>query len=103
MRIYYNMGDRTNALRQYERCATILKEEMDVSPSQRTEKLFEFIKEDKFDPSTNPAVSQIQPAKMGSIYGLVYHLSQLRYHLSEAHQQVGQDIEIVQSILLKDQ
>jgi DNA-binding SARP family transcriptional activator len=44
MRLYYLSGDRTAALRQYERCVTLLRQELDVGPSQRTVTLYERIR-----------------------------------------------------------
>lgn len=102
MRIYNQIGDRTNALRQYERCVAILKAEMGVSPSQRTQKLFEAIQKDRLVPTGGMIHPPNHPADSASIKRLVYHLTQLRRHLSQAHEQVEQDIEIVQNILLED-
>lgn len=36
MKMFFLAGDRTSALRQYELCRTILKEELDIDPSERT-------------------------------------------------------------------
>lgn len=47
MRLYYLAGDRTMALRQYERCAAILGEELAVCPTDKTKALYERIREGK--------------------------------------------------------
>jgi DNA-binding SARP family transcriptional activator len=44
MRLYYLAGDRTAALRQYERCVTLLREELGVEPSERTLALYQQIR-----------------------------------------------------------
>lgn len=44
MRLYYLAGDRTAALRQYDRCRNVLKEEFDVQPEPRTTALYEQIR-----------------------------------------------------------
>lgn len=44
MRLHYLAGDRTAALRQYERCVALLREELGVAPSQRTVALYEQIR-----------------------------------------------------------
>lgn len=44
MRLYYMAGDRTQALRQYERCMLALREELNIEPSERTAQLYEHIK-----------------------------------------------------------
>lgn len=43
MRIQYLAGDRTSAIRQFERCKEILQEELSVKPSERTNRLFQEI------------------------------------------------------------
>ncbi len=53
MRLYYLAGDRTEALRQFKRCKTILKHELDVEPSNRTLRLYQII-------AKQPGVSQFQ-------------------------------------------
>lgn len=40
MRLHYLAGDRTAALRQYQRCEALLREELGVEPSERTVALF---------------------------------------------------------------
>jgi DNA-binding SARP family transcriptional activator len=44
MRLHYLAGDRTGALRQYQRCVAFLREELDVDPSPRTIRLHEQIR-----------------------------------------------------------
>lgn len=54
MLFHYLLGDRTTALHQYEHCKTILKEELDVEPSNRTFLLYQQIKnDDLYDQSYN--------------------------------------------------
>src|SRR5256885_11705620 len=52
MRLHYRAGDRTAALRQYERCRTALSEELDVKPDRRTVTLYEQIRADQLDEQT---------------------------------------------------
>ncbi|HUW12830.1 MAG TPA: BTAD domain-containing putative transcriptional regulator [Anaerolineae bacterium] len=49
MRLLYMSGDRTAALRQYERCVAALRTELEVDPARRTEALCERIRADEFD------------------------------------------------------
>lgn len=44
MRLHYLAGDRTRALRQYERCVAALREELGVEPDRRTVALYEEIR-----------------------------------------------------------
>lgn len=45
MRLHYFAGDRTGALRQYERCAKALEEELEVAPAEWTRALHDQIRE----------------------------------------------------------
>jgi DNA-binding SARP family transcriptional activator len=55
MRLYYRAGDRTAALRQYDRCVAILREELDVAPTRRTQTLYEQIRADRLgEPPDRP-------------------------------------------------
>lgn len=47
MRVYYKMGYRTDALRQYHRCVAALKDELDVEPTRRTVELYEALRQDR--------------------------------------------------------
>jgi len=40
MRCYYRMGDRAAAIRQYHTCVEMLREELDLTPSQEMEELY---------------------------------------------------------------
>lgn len=47
MRLQYLAGDRTGALRQYERCVEALSEELDVQPAKNTVAMYEQIRADR--------------------------------------------------------
>ena len=51
MRLRARAGDRCGALRQYERCAEVLDQELGVRPTTATRRLHEQIQEDAFPPS----------------------------------------------------
>ncbi len=44
MRLHYRAGDRTGAMRRYERCREVLDHEVGVQPAARTKALYESIK-----------------------------------------------------------
>ena len=52
MRLQYLAGNRTAALRQYERCTLALEEELGVKPAKFTLALYEQIRDDHFDELT---------------------------------------------------
>lgn len=49
IRLHYLDGNRTGALRQYERCVAALDEELSVCPAESTERLYQQICSDKFN------------------------------------------------------
>jgi len=50
MRLYWLAGDRSAALAQYKRCVQILREEMDVSPTEQTKQLYQQMAANQFSP-----------------------------------------------------
>jgi DNA-binding SARP family transcriptional activator len=63
MRLHYLAGDRTAAIRQYQRCIEILRAELGVAPSRRTTALYEQIRADQVDPpAAGPPTDRMQPA-----------------------------------------
>jgi DNA-binding SARP family transcriptional activator len=55
MRLYYLGGDRTVALRQYQRCATAMAKEFDLKPSEDTQHLCDQIRADRLEDIARPA------------------------------------------------
>jgi DNA-binding SARP family transcriptional activator len=51
MRLQYLAGDRTAALRQFEKCANALEKELGVKPDARTMRLYEQIRGGQYDDS----------------------------------------------------
>lgn len=49
MRLYYQAGDRTAALRQYERCAEAMAQQFSVRPSQETVAVFRQIRGEELE------------------------------------------------------
>jgi DNA-binding SARP family transcriptional activator len=52
MRLHYRAGDRTTALRQYERCAEALQRELGLAPAAGTVALRDQIRADRLDTAT---------------------------------------------------
>ncbi|HWZ19878.1 MAG TPA: BTAD domain-containing putative transcriptional regulator [Ktedonobacteraceae bacterium] len=102
MRLYYLLGDRAEALRQYERCAAALDEELGISPSKSTQALYKQIQADQLDelppipiqPDTPPEVPAPQ------LLEVLGRLAQVQRSLSELQNQVQQSIHMVETALL---
>ena len=49
MKMLYFSGDRTSAIRQYQLCETILRDELDIEPSELTRQVYDFIRNDSLE------------------------------------------------------
>ncbi|NUM43477.1 MAG: hypothetical protein HUU38_02140 [Anaerolineales bacterium] len=94
VRIYYLAGERTTALRQYERCVTLLQEELGVKPSQKTVELYEHICQDHIrqldPPPSAPSVST------PDILSRLHHLEKM---VSDFHERVSDEIRTLEQTL----
>jgi DNA-binding SARP family transcriptional activator len=95
MRLHHLSGNRTAALRQFERCVRQLKEELDVNPSASTLKILSQIRADGVDTTVPHHESQISL----SLPQLSGRLRQFQLRLSELQKQIQKDIELVEHLL----
>ncbi len=98
IRLKYLAGYRTEALRQYERCVTMLAKELNVKPAQRTVALCEQIRADGLNTSDSTS-SQINPAIDSSLSEILNRLQHLEDTLANLHCQIQQDIQAVKRII----
>jgi DNA-binding SARP family transcriptional activator len=98
MYLYYLGGDRTAALRQFERCVSALKEELGVKPERRTIELYERIKSDQLTP-TEPAENSLSVSRDSVSPDIVNRLKQLQAILSGVQRRIQRDIKAVEGIL----
>lgn len=100
MRLYFLAGDRTAALRQYQRCVEILEEELAVPPTDLTLSLQEQLKRNCLDDGvTGEVYGDGQGYFSTPLAALLGHLEQYQNSLTLLEQQVRQDIEAVKEIL----
>jgi len=89
MRLHHRNGDRTAALRQYERCRLALEKELGVAPSRQTTQLYQEIcadqpsQLDQLPPETSPA----QP------YQVLFQLRRLMEVLGNVKTEVEKSIQ----------
>lgn len=99
MRLYYLAGDRTSALRQYQKCMTILQEELDVKPADSTRRVYEMIRADKLDDQTQSTQAHeignqaIEKERLKAVFD---RLSALHKELSQMQKQISQDMQYLQ-------
>jgi DNA-binding SARP family transcriptional activator len=101
MRLHYLSGNRTAAMRQYERCVAALRDELDVPPAQRTVQLYEQIRADELDASPAPIArtAPVSDATVARLLEAFNYLRQLQTVLDEVQRQVRQDVQVIQESL----
>ena len=79
MQLYALTGQRAAALRQYQECARVLKQELDVEPLAETTQLFEAIKANKLEivVSSRPTAISNQPSAISNPYPLIGRTAEL--------------------------
>lgn len=98
MRLYYLAGYRTEALRQFEQCETILYEELKVKPAKRTLELLEQIRSDQVV-SLEALLSNTSLPMASLPPELLNYLQELQETLNNFHYQIQQHIQIVKRII----
>ena len=96
MRLQYLAGNRTGALRQYERCVAALQEELGVKPAKRTTELYEQIRADSVD-GTSSVQSEGRAEPVTSSHPEVLgRLRQIRSVLIDIQREIQKDIQAVE-------
>lgn len=99
MRLYCMAGDRTQALHQYQRCVTALRNELDIEPSESTKQLYEEIRSDTFGsapPSGRKASREItEPAQ--ALSRMLSRLEQFSDELSKIRFRIEQEVKALES------
>lgn len=102
MRLRYLAGDRTGALRQYERCVKALEEELGVKPAKKTVALYEQIRADHlYDPPQTATKVNVddEPAAAESMPEVLGRLKKISAALTNLQQQIKKDIQAVELAL----
>ena len=99
MRIYYLAGDRTSALRQYDRCEAALKEELGVKPARKTSRLFEQIRSDRLEIDPLSVPEEVQTTPISQICEALGRLRQVKTALVGFHRQIKHDIQALEVLV----
>jgi DNA-binding SARP family transcriptional activator len=94
MHLYSLAGDRTSALRQFERCAHALKQELGVKPERKTVELYERIKSDQIDVPEHSHTSTSSD--------ILTRLKQLQAIVSGVQRRIQRDIKSIETIHSND-
>jgi DNA-binding SARP family transcriptional activator len=95
MRLQYLAGDRTAALRQYERCVTALKQELAVAPARSTVALYEEIRADRFTAVGAAPARAVAPALAPEVAAL----SHLHTLLADTQARIEEGLTAVERVL----
>jgi DNA-binding SARP family transcriptional activator len=98
MRLYYLTGDRATALRQFNRCALALDEELGVRPSDLTMALYQQICDDRLA-ETPTADSLAADRGTTTLTQVLAQLNQLWETLTDTQRQLQQHIRTVEQTL----
>lgn len=101
MCLQYLLGDRTTALRQYERCAAALEEELGVKPNKHTTTLYQQIRADHVEfsaPARSQTLTNAKP-DLASLSEVLGRLNQIQTMLNDMQQRVQNDIEAIELAL----
>ena len=97
MKLYYFSGDRTAALRQYERCTSALREELDVEPAHSTRLLKELIARDQLKNEWQPI--RADENKKDSLHRLSQRLITVQKDLRTIQMELAKNIQVIQKEL----
>lgn len=95
MHLQYMAGDRTGALRQYERCVTALAEELGVKPERRTQAVYEHIRADELD-KVEPGTDESASVSATTLPEVLSRLKRLHQVLTSVQKRVLRDIKAVE-------
>jgi DNA-binding SARP family transcriptional activator len=95
MHLYSLAGDRTSALRQFERCVVALKEELGVRPERKTLELYERIKSDQMNHGNEANLTTQNPPS----HDVLTRLKQLQAIVSGVQRRIQRDIKAVEGTL----
>jgi DNA-binding SARP family transcriptional activator len=96
MRLYYLAGDRTSALRQFQRCAAALEEELNAPPSPQTVALFERIRAGTGGPASAPEPPRVRPQVPrvdAELQSFALNLQQIEHAIHALRLQLAQHLE----------
>lgn len=101
MQLQYMAGDRTAALRQYDRCVVALDEDLGVKPDKRTVTLYQKIRSGEVERPTNATLSPLNAIKptASMLTEAMGRLEDLQVTLADVRQAVCQDIKNIKLTL----
>ena len=100
MHLYSLAGDRTSALRQFERCAQALKQELGVKPERKTVELYERIKSDQMGHTESD--NAFSAPRTSTSSDILTRLKQLQSIVSGVQRRIQRDIKAIETLQSND-
>jgi DNA-binding SARP family transcriptional activator len=98
MNLHYAAGNRTAALRQYDRCLTALRDELGVAPERRTTNLCERMKTGQVIDATAAGSAQTSAFEISATQpDIVRHLKVLHRLLGSVQRRIQRDITAIEA------
>ena len=94
MRLHYESGDRTAALRQYARCKAALHEELGVEPSWQTKKLLDELRVEQ----PKAGAKSLEALSVGPSPRVVHHLQHLLKFINQVEIEVQKEIQSAKQV-----
>lgn len=94
IRLHYLSGNRSEALRQYRRCAQALQEELGVGPARKTVQLYEQVMAEAGLDAPGPPAAAPRPDAAGQEKA-IHQLETLHQLLCQMQQRIQQELEMV--------
>jgi DNA-binding SARP family transcriptional activator len=92
MRLHALNGDRTAALRQFERCRAALREELGVNPTTNTVALLDKIRNDQLTADLWPMPDEPEETDSAQLSDVICHLRQISQTLADIQRRVQYEI-----------
>jgi DNA-binding SARP family transcriptional activator len=102
MRLYYKAGDRTTALRQFERCASAVQKEFSLPPTQETIALYAQIRADHLGERPTSPTDSFSPVDLSTAdlsLQLRQRLDQIQSNLMGIQQQLQAELTAIRRVL----
>jgi DNA-binding SARP family transcriptional activator len=101
MRLYYRAGDRTTALRQFDRCVAAMAKHFSLQPSRETVALYHQVRTDHLEGNGRSTAAMDQGGDPGSdmLLGLHARLDHVQASLATLQRQVQQELTSISRVL----
>lgn len=99
MRIHFQAGDRAGALRQYERCVSALREELDIGPSVPTIDLYERMRDNHTLDAAGRSTPDTARGEGHTLHEVLARLRQMRRAIASIRRDIDDDIRLIERLV----